>query len=124
MPFGDRTGPMGYGPMTGRAAGYCAGYDKPGYENQMPGRGLGRGLGRGGRGRRNWFFATGLPGWLRMTQGRLGRGGFPPPMEPVAEKLPKEQELERLKGQEKYYENELKDIRKRIEVIDVEPSTE
>ena len=26
MPRGDGTGPRGLGPMTGRAAGYCAGY--------------------------------------------------------------------------------------------------
>jgi hypothetical protein len=43
MPFGDRTGPSGLGPMTGRGAGFCAG-------------------GRGGRGWRNRFRATGLTG--------------------------------------------------------------
>jgi len=26
MPRGNRTGPAGMGPMTGRAAGYCVGY--------------------------------------------------------------------------------------------------
>jgi len=36
MPGGDRTGPMGLGPMTGRAAGYCAGYPVPGFMNPMP----------------------------------------------------------------------------------------
>ena len=57
MPWGDRTGSMGRGPMTGRRAGYCAGYDMPGYMNSsVPrmgmgwGRGFGRGRGRGGRG--------------------------------------------------------------------------
>jgi len=38
MPAGDGTGPMGMGPMTGRAAGYCAGYPAPGYANPMAGR--------------------------------------------------------------------------------------
>ncbi|MCW4019334.1 MAG: DUF5320 domain-containing protein [Candidatus Bathyarchaeota archaeon] len=47
MPRGDRTGPWGAGPMTGRAAGYCAGYSTPGFANQ--GRGYGRGFGRGWR---------------------------------------------------------------------------
>ena len=48
MPRGDGTGPMGAGPMTGRAAGYCAGYGIPGFTNQaVGGRGMGRGLGRG-----------------------------------------------------------------------------
>lgn len=54
MPGGDGTGPLGLGPMTGRAAGFCAGYPVPGYTNPVPGRGFwgrGRGMGRGwGRG--------------------------------------------------------------------------
>ena len=62
MPGGDRTGPMGRGPMTGRAAGLCAGYPNPEYATnpgygQGFGRGRGRGVGRGfwGRGRRFWY---------------------------------------------------------------------
>ena len=57
MPRGDGTGPEGLGPQTGRAAGYCSGYDVPGYVDNVPAgrggrRGLGRGRGRGlGRGR-------------------------------------------------------------------------
>ena len=69
MPAGDRTGPMGAGPMTGRAAGYCAGYPVPGYANPGPvgggGRGFGGGGGRGfGGGRRGWrhrYWATAVP---------------------------------------------------------------
>lgn len=37
MPRGDGTGPWGFGPGTGRAAGYCAGYPVPGYANPIPG---------------------------------------------------------------------------------------
>jgi hypothetical protein len=33
MPRGNGTGPMGMGPMTGRKAGFCAGYSMPGYQN-------------------------------------------------------------------------------------------
>jgi hypothetical protein len=33
MPFGDGTGPAGMGPMTGRAAGFGAGFPVPGYRN-------------------------------------------------------------------------------------------
>ncbi|MFY9375325.1 MAG: DUF5320 domain-containing protein, partial [Kiritimatiellia bacterium] len=47
MPRGDRTGPQGAGPMTGRGAGTCAGAATPGYA----GGGYGRGGGRGGCGR-------------------------------------------------------------------------
>lgn len=76
MPRGDGTGPRGMGAMTGRAAGFCAGYGVPGYANPLAGAGFGRGWGYwgrggigGGRGHRNWFYATGLPGWMRF-------GGF------------------------------------------------
>lgn len=34
MPFGDGTGPLGLGPMTGRAAGFCAGFGRPGFVTQ------------------------------------------------------------------------------------------
>ena len=63
MPRGDRTGPLGEGPLTGRGAGYCAGHGASGYAN---GTGAGRGPGAGGRcggghGHRNRFYATGVP---------------------------------------------------------------
>ena len=38
MPFGDGTGPAGMAPMTGKAAGVCAGYPVPGYMNPVIGR--------------------------------------------------------------------------------------
>lgn len=38
MPFGDGTGPRGMGPMTGRGAGYCAGFARPGFANPILGR--------------------------------------------------------------------------------------
>jgi len=50
MPFGDRTGPRGLGPRTGRGWGYCSGYPYYGYRNPYGydwGRGFGRGWGRG-----------------------------------------------------------------------------
>ena len=47
MPRGNGTGPNGMGPMTGRAAGYCAGYGMPGYMNSVGGFGRGRGVGLG-----------------------------------------------------------------------------
>lgn len=49
MPGGNGTGPMGLGPKTGRAAGFCAGFSVPGYMNPMRGMGFGFGAGRGGR---------------------------------------------------------------------------
>ncbi|MGB9822416.1 MULTISPECIES: DUF5320 domain-containing protein [Thermodesulfovibrio] len=62
MPWGDRTGPLGAGPRTGRGLGYCSGFATPGYMNPAPGRGLGRGRGwrcfGGFRGRFRWFWRT------------------------------------------------------------------
>lgn len=85
MPRGNGMGPLGAGPMTGRAAGACAGYGQPGFAGRGAGRGCGfgggrgqGGQGRGGRGFRNMFLATGLPGWMR-TDGNAAAnstGGF------------------------------------------------
>ncbi|MBN2076411.1 MAG: DUF5320 domain-containing protein [Dehalococcoidales bacterium] len=59
MPSGDRTGPAGMGPMTGRGAGYCTGYTWPGFLSRIPGRrwfGIGRRNRGNGRGfRNNWY---------------------------------------------------------------------
>ncbi len=46
MPSGDGRGPAGFGPLSGRGAGYCAGYQIPGYMNR-PTAGFRRGFGRG-----------------------------------------------------------------------------
>ncbi|MBN2534712.1 MAG: DUF5320 domain-containing protein [Spirochaetales bacterium] len=82
MPRGDGTGPAGSGPMTGRAAGYCAGYPVPGYMNPVSGQGLrgygfGRGRGFSGRGRGRGFSGRGRGrGFSGRGRGR-GRGmGF------------------------------------------------
>jgi len=48
MPKGDRTGPEGNGPRTGRKQGLCSGNDKPGFEStEVPRQGMGRGLKNG-----------------------------------------------------------------------------
>lgn len=49
MPYGNGTGPNGFGPMTGRGQGVCAGNNAAGCYSA--GRGLGLGRGRGGHGR-------------------------------------------------------------------------
>ena len=65
-------GPVGQGPMTGRALGRCAGGNALRFSNPpfAPGRARGRliagpGSGGGGWRHRYWFHATGVPGWLR-----------------------------------------------------------
>jgi hypothetical protein len=123
MPFGDGTGPAGMGPMTGRAAGYCAGYPVAGFMNPIPGRGFwGWGRGRGGRGRRNWFYATGLTGWQRAAYG-YPAPGVPyaaPYGAPYAPTATAEQEVEMLKGQAEYFEDALDGIKKRIAELETE----
>lgn len=121
MPGGDGTGPMGMGPMTGRGAGYCAGYAMPGTMNPIGGRGF-RGWGRGGgRGRRNRFHATGLTGWQRAGMGWPAFGGRPAYGAPYGAgftpAVSKEQELEALKGQTEYFEDALEGLRKRIDEL-------
>ena len=69
MPAGDGRGPVGAGPMTGRGAGFCAGYTAPGYANSPGCGGYGRG-GRGaGMGRRGRFNSAGMPFYGRGFQG-------------------------------------------------------
>ncbi|MBT7163472.1 MAG: DUF5320 domain-containing protein [Victivallales bacterium] len=111
MPRGDGTGPMGMGPMTGRATGYCAGYASPGYANPGPGRGpwggggrWGRGLGLGFRGGRGW-------------------GAIPyayPHAMPVAEAPNPEQERAILQGQIASIESTLEGIRQRLSDLGTE----
>jgi len=124
MPAGDGTGPLGLGPMTGRAAGYCAGYPVPGYMNPIPGRGwfgFGRGWSRGrgwfgrGRGWRHWYWATGLPGWVRAWYGYPAFGGWAYPYGP--EMTPKE-EMDMLKSQAEALKQELDDIQSRISTLE------
>ncbi|HQN18540.1 MAG TPA: DUF5320 domain-containing protein [Syntrophobacteraceae bacterium] len=79
MPGGDRTGPRGLGPMTGRGLGWCRsawGGGTPGGGYGPPGAfGCGFGFGRG-RGWRHCYTATGLPGWARAGRGWFGGTGY------------------------------------------------
>jgi len=61
MPFGDGTGPAGLGPMTGRVAGFCAGFPVPGYMNPF--------MGRAG------FYGSGLSAVRPYGAGLYGYGG-------------------------------------------------
>jgi Family of unknown function (DUF5320) len=114
MPRGDRTGPMGLGTMTGRGAGYCAGFGMSGYSNVSPGLGFGagfnwgrgllcRGFSGGRRGWRNWFHATGLPGWMRF-------GGSAGPFQ----RPDTESEKQALRSQTQALQSELELLKKRL----------
>lgn len=116
MPRGDQTGPAGMGPMTGRAAGYCAGYAVPGFANPVGGRGFGFGYGRG--------FGLGFRGGRggRWTSPNAGYGYAVPPVAPYAAAPTREQEIDVLHGQAKYFEDALADIKKRLSELETEQS--
>ena len=135
MPGGDGTGPGGFGPMTGRAAGFCAGYPVPGYMNPIGGRlglGRGRGFGRGfGRGR-GW--GRGYSAYGGYPYAGAGYGvpyagaGYAPPYAgagygvpyaggagyPYAPEITPKEEASMLKDEAKAIQEELKNINSRI----------
>ncbi|MFX0116664.1 MAG: DUF5320 domain-containing protein [Candidatus Hodarchaeota archaeon] len=100
MPWGDRTGPWGHGPRTGRGLGYCSGYFTPGY-TKGPGMGMGRGRGRG------WGYGRGFRGSWWRAAGYYPIADYPPvPFTPD----PAEES--------KYLEQALDGLRKEIEAIE------
>ncbi len=111
MPRGDGTGPWGLGPMTGRAAGYCAGYPVPGFMNPYIGRlGLGFGWGRG-RGRGFWrAFWPAYP-YSMIPPLPYGGGFYQPPVEP-------KQEIGILNEEAKALKEQLEAINKRISELE------
>lgn len=124
MPRGDRTGPSGMGPMTGRSAGFCAGGRQPGYMSAPAGRGI-------GRDRRSGFGRS-----FGMGRGFGGRGAFPGPQNygyaqystptgfaPWGAPLSApsaEDEVEMLKAQAGDLEHSLEDILRRISELEEE----
>lgn len=105
MPRGDRTGPLGMGPMTGMGAGFCSGSGVPGFMSAINGKG-GSGMGRG----RGKGFGMGI-GWRR---GRAYKAAS----EPVS--YQQVDELSSLRNQAKYFEDALQSINRRISEFDTE----
>lgn len=118
MPAGDRTGPWGGGPRTGRGLGYCSGYAAPGYMNPAPGMGFGRGYGRG------LGLGSGPGRGMGMGRGRWSRHpgawGYPyPPVVPFGYppgvgSYPPVDEEAALTDEAKFLEAELDRITKRL----------
>ncbi len=116
MPFRDRTGPLGLGPRTGRAMGYCAGFGMPGSANPFPGRG-GSGFGQdrrvpGGLGRgRGWrcsYRTTGLTG---MGKGRIW-------LSTVQPEFTAKDEINVLQDQADFLKRQLEEIQNRIDTLE------
>jgi len=122
MPGGDGTGPVGAGPMTGRAAGFCAGYGVPGYANPVGGRG--RGFWGGGRGRGGgWGRGRGFGAGFGQFGSAPAVGAYPayPAYGPAAPT--RELELESLKQQAAHFQGALEDINKRIGELEAEATS-
>ena len=107
MPGFDGTGPAGMGPMSGGGRGVCAS-PHPGVAAPFFRRGFfGRG---GGRGRRNWFYATGLPRWQRAAS------GFP------AFGWTAQEEKDALQHQVEFLKGQLNELQNRIATFEKEKS--
>ena len=102
MPRGDRTGPQGEGPKTGRQMGFCVGNEQPGYiyRDTFRGRGYGRQF-RGGFGQGRG------PGFgFRYGQGNFYRQS----LADVSEKTMIENEIKILKDQLSSLEDRLSNL--------------
>lgn len=109
MPYGDRTGPDGMGPMTGRGLGFCAGYAAPGALTGGRGRGgFGR-YGSGGRGVRNRFWQS---GGGRFSAQLYNYGPYEGPgMTPADEK-------ESLRNEARFMQQSLDEINRRLSELE------
>ena len=111
MPGGDGTGPIGQGSMTGRAAGFCAGFSNPGCANPRYGRGLGRGWGRDFR---RGFWGRGRGFWWRGYEDPYYRpqpSVYPQPSKDD-EKAYLEEMVQDLEKEIKYIRNRIQDLSK------------
>jgi len=104
--------------MTGRAAGYCAGYSVPGFMNPYGGRGGGLGWGRGGG------FGMGMAwrrGWGSWPGGYAPAAYGPTAYGPPAWTAPsREQELEMLRGHADGLKKEMEAVSERIQELEEE----
>lgn len=99
--------------MTGRAAGYCAGYPTPGFMNPGGGRVMGMAWGRGGG------FGMGMA-WRRGW----GGGGYalapygPPAYGPPAWGAPsREDEMKMLRDQADWLKGQMEGVNERIQEL-------
>ena len=121
MPRGDGTGPAGMGPMTGRGAGYCAGYPVPGFMNPGGGRGMAWGRGGGGGMGMGWGRGRGGGGWGRGWAADPSAYGaaYAPPVPPAYYGPPSpEQEMDMLRSQADWLKVQMDTISKRLQELE------
>ncbi len=115
MPYGDGTGPEGMGPKTGKALGFCAGFNSPGFTKGVPRGRRGRG---GGRKRRRGSNTDVNPRGISRPRDGRGRGiTFQRSEVPERRELSEEEEAENLKNYAEELKKELEEVQKRIEEL-------
>jgi hypothetical protein len=112
MPGGDRTGPRGGSPKTGRGLGYCADSDQPGYAAPQSSQGLGLAFRWGGRGRRRGYGRG--RGWRAEFRPVRGRGAY------VVSNDTQDQEIDLLKTQAEDLGNTLQELQVRLSALESE----
>jgi hypothetical protein len=95
--------------MTGRAAGYCAGYSVPGFMNPIGGYGRGWGRGRGRGFGRGWGRGFGRGGYVYPPPA-VGQPAYPQAYPPVAQPQSPKQEVAALETYQKQLEAEKTDL--------------
>lgn len=121
MPRGDRRGPEGAGPMTGRALGYCSDNEQPGFAaNAVPqgaGRGFRNGAGCGSGFGRGYVKGRGM-GYGRTFSGNRRRGAAYVPAADDSEEFSsgenRDREITRLENLANTLNNELEIVKKQI----------
>ena len=127
MPGGDRMGPSGAGPRTGRGLGYCAGYSSPGYF-KGPGGYRGYPYGRGmawrgsyGRGRRGGWRGPYYPETIYVSQPITHPIYYgTDPSTPVNQLGMLKQEKDFLESELNQIKNSIEEISKKIEELEKE----
>ena len=114
MPQGDRRGPIGNGPKTGRGLGFCNGHETAGFVTmERGGRGVGYGRGRG-FGNQHGYGGRGSDSYrsdnYRSDNYRMGRYTQSDFVD-VTEKTLIENEINTLKDQLTALEERLKNIK-------------
>jgi len=118
MPGRDGTGPIGLGSFTGKGLGFCATYVNPNNSRIASSQEIfGRSRG-GGRGCRNFYNETGLPGYARYSLGlpAWGNAGHSPYADNQfsEQDIDLKQEAEFLKNQSEFLSQQLSGIQARL----------
>ena len=101
MPNGNRTGPDGNGPMTGRGLGKCGSVLNSGFRAIRRGFGFGRGMSGRGMG-----YGRGMSG-RGMGYGRRFVNDY---VEPSSKDMTKDEEKQLLEEEKRYIVEEMKNI--------------